>query len=336
MDVEELFENLDFDADGELSRADLRQAVRRLEWGWPQAPLYAVLDALTIAEPLSRRRFAACLSQIVRDPMGPYGEVLRDVLTVSTPDDPAGTLAPTSLEDPDRNQATVGGGQNSLEEMVVFLETYAGIQSANGYQALAQRLGEADCRFEEDNTAVLTIDPQRSFTSGAWMQSIGTGADLEVGPIRIAFAHCARFLRERGHTVETVFTRCPFPPDSYDWDDPVQEVIGPSQSYFVKPGNSVLWPPTNGFTGWVQDLMARGKKTLVMAGCTLNSCVRVSAMETQERFGDDGLQVVVNLSLVGARTGNYVRSREFDGLSSVEHAVREMQSAGVLVVSRFV
>ena len=63
MDVEELFENLDFDADGELSRADLHQSARRLAWGWPQAPLYAVLDALTIAEPLSGTGFAAVLSQ---------------------------------------------------------------------------------------------------------------------------------------------------------------------------------------------------------------------------------------------------------------------------------
>jgi nicotinamidase-related amidase len=108
--------------------------------------------------------------------------------------------------------------------------------------------------------------------------------------------------------------------------------VDDDQPYFIKPGNSVLWPPTNGFGDWVAGLLRRGRKTLVMGGCTLNSCVRVSAVETQQRFGPDGLQVVVDLGLSAARAGNYVRSALFGDRSSVESAVREMAEQGVRVV----
>ncbi len=68
-----------------------------------------------------------------------------------------------------------------------------------------------------------------------------------------------------------------------------------------------------------------------MGGCTLNSCLRVSAVETQRCFADRGLRVAVDLSLAGARASNYVRSELFEGMSAVESAVREMLAAGVRV-----
>ena len=71
----------------------------------------------------------------------------------------------------------------------------------------------------------------------------------------------------------------------------------------------------------------------MIAGCTLNSCVRVSAVETQRLFGPRGLRVLGDLGLSGARVGNYRRSAEFGGHSSVETAVREMEAAGVRVAS---
>jgi hypothetical protein len=41
-----------------------------------------------------------------------------------------------------------------------------------------------------------------------------------------------------------MFTRCPFPPGSYDWDDRLAEIIDNKQLYFIKPGKSVLIPPS--------------------------------------------------------------------------------------------
>ena len=73
---------------------------------------------------------------------------------------------------------------------------------------------------------------------------------------------------------------------------------------------------------------------LVMGGCTLNSCLRVSSIETKRHFKDQGLQVVVDLSLSGARTSNFISSSMYGELSAVESAVHEMMAAGVLVVRR--
>ena len=178
-------------------------------------------------------------------------------------------------------------------------------------------------------SALLVIDPQRSFTEGLWMGSMGRSGAREVEPLRQAFSSCAKRLSELSTDTEVMFTRCPFPPDSYGWDERVAEVIPDDQLYFVKPGNSALWPPTNGYRRWVEGLPARGCSTLLIGGCTLNSCVRVTAMETQALFPPDVLQVVVDLSLCGARASNYGPSPLFAGLSAVQSAIRQMESAGV-------
>ena len=76
--------------------------------------------------------------------------------------------------------------------------------------------------------------------------------------------------------------------------------------------------------------------TLVLAGCTLSSCVRVSALEVQRLMGGiGGLQVVVDRALCGARRSNYYSSQEFGGRSSVEAAIQEMEGEGVRVVTGF-
>ncbi len=77
--------------------------------------------------------------------------------------------------------------------------------------------------------------------------------------------------------------------------------------------------------------MDNGKNILVMAGCTLNSCVRKSSIETQRYFKDRKLQVIVDLSMSGARTANFMPSFLYGGSSAVESAVREMMGAKVWV-----
>lgn len=321
MTIEDLFRALDLDGDGALSRTDLRAAAIRMGWHWPEAPVYAVLDALAIHEPLPRARFIEAMTQILSDPHGPFGKVLlgsplHDVLS-------SGDL-PGAPFNADRDSA-------SSSDLPSLLRSVAGPEAAEDYEALMQRLDISTDPIAPERTALLIIDPQRSFTGGSWMRSIGPDGKREVAPIAQAFAICAHLLGQQRPAVETLFTRCPFPPDSYDWDERVARTLDPSQLYIVKPGNSVLWPPTNGFRQWLDCLHERGKDTLVMGGCTLNSCVRVSSIETQH-LQRDRLQVVVDLSLCGARSGNYIRSPEFGGVSSAEAAVQEMLEAGVQVV----
>lgn len=322
----ELFQSLDVDGDGFLSRSDLHEAARHLGWGWREAPFYAVLDFLCLGAPLSEDGFQACVEQIARDRHGVYGEVLTRVSPWQADHTslPANPETDVSIPGSDRSEAFIS--------MVSILEEALGKQVGTTFLSAAEELCTNDYSLPLQETAALLIDPQRSFTSGAWMHSIGPDAETEVRPLERAFANCADWLRVTHGRIEFMVTRCPFPPDSYGWDPRVDDVLDENQPYFVKPGNSVLWPPTNGFAQWVESMIGRGKSNLVMGGCTLNSCVRVSAIETQRRFGESGLQVVVDLSLCGARTSNFLPSAEFGGMSSVESAVREMVSEGVTVV----
>ena len=98
------------------------------------------------------------------------------------------------------------------------------------------------------------------------------------------------------------------------------------------PGNSILFPPTNGYRQWVACCIDAGKRWLVIAGCTLNSCVRVSAIETRALFNPRDLQIVVDMNLSAARGSNYFPAQRYDGLSGVASAVRQMESAGVRIV----
>jgi len=334
MNAEDFFQALDLDKDGFLSREELRHAAHRLEWGWRDAPYLAVFDLLTLREPLSKRIFLDCLIEIMRDPAGPYGRVL---LRATPPEEPylgvAKNVASSDGQEQNDGEQTTSRPDLVENDAVTLLQRIAGSTVSDEYRALLEGLAPIESAIDPAQTALFIIDPQRSFTEGTWMRSIGQNAEREVMPILLAFRRCVQRLQEDAGRTETMFSRCPFPADSYCWDRELEGLIHERQPYFVKPGNSILWPPTNGFKTWVDGLIDRDKTALVFGGCTLNSCVRISAIEVQQRFASRGLQVLVDLSLCGGRRSNYIRSAEFGGRSSAEAAVREMQAAGVLVAS---
>jgi hypothetical protein len=68
--------------------------------------------------------------------------------------------------------------------------------------------------------------------------------------------------------------------------------------------------------------------------CTLNSCVRVSSIETVDHIKNRNLRVVVDLSICGARSGSFLPSSLYAGESAVESAIRQMTAAGVQVAGR--
>ncbi|MFC1516713.1 hypothetical protein ACFL7E_08155, partial [Thermodesulfobacteriota bacterium] len=76
MTFSELFNILDLTEDGELSRSDLHESARRMGWHFREAPVFAVLDLLSLEKPISRGRFIAYMTQISEDPHGPFGNVL--------------------------------------------------------------------------------------------------------------------------------------------------------------------------------------------------------------------------------------------------------------------
>ena len=76
MNLSELFNILDLKKNGELSRSELHESARRMEWHWHEAPILAVLDNLAVLKPISKKNFMAYMTQIIEDPHGPYGKVL--------------------------------------------------------------------------------------------------------------------------------------------------------------------------------------------------------------------------------------------------------------------
>jgi nicotinamidase-related amidase len=329
-----LFEILDLDDDGEISRSELHKAAEVMGWHWYEAPIFALLDLMTISGPITKDQFTICIQQISEDPMGPYGKVLLNSphYASTVPSMPDHSLSQRSAEEicakPKRPQKWPD--INSASDLIPVLEKTAGVDIANRYRSTLDSLESS--RISADDAALLIIDPQRSFTKGAWMQSIGDGAAVDVELITTAFNNCAKLLKKIYGCMEIMFTRCPFPPESYDWDDSLAGIIGSKQLYFIKPGNSVLFPALNGFTEWMAGCMDNRIKTLVIGGCTLNSCVRVSSIETLTRFKAADLRVFVDLSVCGARTRNFMPSPLYGGMSAVESAIHQMADAGVQVV----
>jgi hypothetical protein len=318
--ISELFDALDADRDGRLSRDDLRTGATQLGWSWREGPLLGVLDLLTLPGPASRGDFFDTVERVISDPAGPFGEVLLKVTRRAwAAARRAGTLRAAQTMARQPSDSLCGGR----------LGDTVGEEAATVYRGLTF-IAES-YPVPVDAAVLLVIDPQRSFTEGAWMRSLGHGAEVDVQPLRRAFSSLAGRLQRLGGEVEVMLTRCPFPADSYDWALPIGDVLQEAQPYFIKPGNSVLWPHTNGFAEALEDLPSRAIQYLVIGGCTLNSCVRVSSVQVQKRFGPKGLQVVVDLEGCGARARNYAPSSLFEGRAPVAAALQEMHRNGVIV-----
>jgi len=333
--LSELFNILDLNKNGELSRSKLHESAQRMGWHWNEAPVLAVLDLLAVLKPISKNNFIAYMTQIIEDPHGPFGKVLLNSPHFLSSTYPKRTIISklkiANVHKMNKKQHGLKVNDKTYNDVISLLKHVANLDVANSYQNFRKNLDHNKLKIPIDNAALLIVDPQRSFTKGVWMRSIGSKAELEVEPIQLAYEKCAQFLNENYRFIETMFTRCPFPPCSYDWDDAFTGIIDTKQLYFIKPGNSVLFPTTNGFREWVESFINDGKKILVIGGCTLNSCIRVSSIETQKYFKDSNLQVVVDLSLSGARTSSFIKSSLYGGVSAVESAIREMTDAGVRV-----
>lgn len=324
MELRNFFNLLDIDGDGELSRADLRRAAGMLGWSWREAPVFAVLDILAVMAPISENNFLKYMGQIQDDPFGPYGRVLSNLIDLYKLE--------TGLIGRKRGISLIDNEETGDAVSEITDSIYPG--ASENYRKILESPDRPEPEISIGDSAVLIIDPQFSFTCGAWKRSIGPDADIEVRPIRAAFENCARHLEKYYSHIETMFTRCPFPPSSYEWDERLAGIVDANQAYFVKPGNSVLWPPANCFGTWIDFIIEKGTRFLVIGGCTLNSCVRVSAADTQRYAGDRDFRVIVDLTLSGARLENYRPSSRFGGASPVGAAIREMEMAGVWVARR--
>jgi len=338
----ELFDALDRDRDGLLTRQELFRVARELGWQQPQAPIYALLDFMTIRTPLERESFAACMNEVSRDPHGAYGLALRrgplgaesSISRIMPVNEGVAHAAPARSGNLNESGTLWDGA--AYEGISELLLEIAGKQRSVEFRDALERSSIPSFAVHSGEAALLLIDPQRAFTAGEWMWRLGPIGEMEVMPIRLGFDNCARLLEAVYSRVEVMFSRCPFSPESYGWDEKLEGIIAESQLYFIKPSNNLLMPTSNGYREWVEGLISGGIRTLVMGGCTLNSCLRVTAVATRSSFPVEKLDLVVDLSLCGARASNYLNSKQFGGISAVESAMREMSACGVTVAERVI
>jgi len=216
------------------------------------------------------------------------------------------------------------------------------------------------------NTALVLLDCQQSFIGGFWMAGVDPD---EVQPLRLAFDRVAALLSKLSTDVRLLVTQCLFP-TAYDFElyAPVNDALAARDTStikrVIKPGNSVLH--ARGATQWFDEFAANSTDTVptvVFGGCTLTSCVRVSALDLCERYSGDSsssrrrLNVCVDLNLCAARASNYIRrcrscltryitvygrrtepctcKSGVDLISPADKAVMDMRSAGVNVYDSF-
>jgi hypothetical protein len=325
MNEDVLFREMDLDGDGKLTRDEIYHAATHCGWQWQQASIYALLDLMAVLGPIDPETFITYMTTVGEDRDGAYGEALRMVTRAIGIAEPP----PLPAVEP------IAGGPVwqglGIERVIASLERNQDRSFGEDFKAALKKLNTPRITVATGKTGLLIIDPQCSFTEGSWKRSLGPDGDQEVMPVEAAFDNCADLLKALKHRTQTIFTRCPFPPDSYGWDKRFEGVIDPGQHYFIKPGNCVLLPDTNGFREWLENMIDRGMKSLVMGGCTLNSCLRISSLEVISAFHDTGLNIIVDLSLCGARASNYGNSTQFGGISGVEMAINQMKSEGVKV-----
>lgn len=192
--------------------------------------------------------------------------------------------------------------------------------------------------------ALLLIDCQQAFLDGYWACSFGLE---QVGPIQRAFNNTVALLESPRalSRCAVLCTRCYLEGAEAEYP-PRLAVLLDRVPCVWKPSTDVTWNPL--FHEWLRDRLAAGVRTLVIGGCTTTSCVRVSSQAIAREFSADGLRVVVDRSLCGARGDNYLPNADQDpvllrtygaercaGASPVELAELQMRTAGVEVVDGF-
>ena len=188
-------------------------------------------------------------------------------------------------------------------------------------------------------TCLLLIDCQSAFITGCWAQ--GFGMD-QISPLQQAFSRCRDLLASgilQQKRVTLVTTKCPFWSLQDRAFDPSVISYFDNVPCFIKPNNSVF--EAKGWDSFMSKFVDQAAQTrLVIGGCTLTSCVRVTACDNAKVFGPRGLEVVVDISLCGARTDNYRPEGPghwiiHEGESAVQCAIRTMRKSGVNVVDKY-
>ena len=179
----------------------------------------------------------------------------------------------------------------------------------------------------------------------------------DVNAIIKAFQQCSTLLSSIPPDQLLILSQCPFSLSSdFSLDHSISCLRTKKKHKLVlKPGNNIL--DASGFESHLDSLLLAYPELdcIMVGGCTLTSCVRVSSCAVREKYSDR-LSVVVPLELCGARDANYKQrcldcfskytdrikvgecvecdKEGVEKLSPVDRAVTDMRNAGCIVASR--
>ncbi|KAI6650654.1 hypothetical protein LOD99_7704 [Oopsacas minuta] len=197
-------------------------------------------------------------------------------------------------------------------------------------------------------TIILLIDTQQAFTVGSWRQHVvppdGVNAIIQ------AFQRCSLLLRDTPPSSLLIFSLCPFLlSNDFSLDPQVTRYITKEHKLVLKPGNCIL--DADGFESHIDYLLQAHPEvdSILIGGCTLTSCIRVSSCSVYNKYSDR-LRVIVSMELCGARDDNYKKRclscmRKYidriytkncvecvkeggDKMSPVEKAIADMRQVG--------
>lgn len=205
-----------------------------------------------------------------------------------------------------------------------------------------------------NRTVILLIDLQQAFTVGSWRKYVAPPPD-GVTAITEAFNRCSLLLKNVPPSPLLIFSQCPFMQSSdYSLDPGINSLVRQEYKFVIKPGNDIL--DADGFESYLDSLLQANPSidSVLIGGCTLTSCVRVSSCSVYRKYSDR-LRVIVSLEMCGARDENYKRlcmaclrkyiNRMYIGsccvecgkedsvkMSPVERAAEDMRRVGCVVV----
>lgn len=205
----------------------------------------------------------------------------------------------------------------------------------------------------EGRLALILIDVQNSFVAGYWRSFL---TDSEILPIKKTFEKCGKVLQNLPSDTPVLMTQCPFINGKDREFDPSVKDIVEERKYPVIYKYDTNIMDAEGIDQWMKSILDKQVQSLLIGGCTITSCVRVSSINLKRHFLSYPIEIVVDLSLCGARQSNYEKRCRFcmsqymahrdvlcgkcdqagvELLSPVDKAVESMRASGVKVIESY-
>ena len=193
---------------------------------------------------------------------------------------------------------------------------------------------------------LVVIDAQRAFVDpeGSLARAYGVGEIVHSATALTRLrSHVSR--RDRGFT--TVFVRSEYRPAQFTagrFDHPLAHICVPgynidcewapgldvSGAHAVITKHDVDAATAPVYRDLIAQAVSRGIRHIVLAGFQFTTCVRASALATQDMLADSGIEVSVAVQMTGARASSYHATE--GGVSRVEATRRELAARGVTLL----